>query len=83
MYTESYLCQLGELTLKGGNFKTFEKRLVDNARSYLSPLDIKIQLRAGRMYIDCTKEDSQAVEFCLSRLIGITGWAKTQVVDKN
>ncbi len=83
MYTESYLCQLGELTLKGGNLKTFEKRLVDNTRSYLSPLDIKIQLRAGRMYIDCRKEDSQAVEFCLSRLIGITGWAKTQVVDKN
>ena len=36
---------------------------------------------AGRLYIDC--DDEEASRFALEHLIGITGWAKTEVVDKD
>ena len=83
MSQETYLVKLGELTLKGSNIKEFEKRLVHNAQNYLESVKAKIQLRAGRMYIDCPTESCEAVEYTLQHLIGITGWAKTQVCEKN
>jgi len=82
MSQETYLVKLGELTLKGSNIKEFEKRLVHNAQNYLESVKAKIQLRAGRMYIDCPSESCEAVEYTLKHLIGITGWAKTQVCEK-
>ena len=80
----TYLAKLGELTLKGSNIKQFEKKLLQNARSYFGgDEEIKIALRAGRMYFTADESRSEKIEFCLNHLIGITGWAKTQVVEKN
>lgn len=78
------MAKLGELTLKGSNIKQFEKQLLHNARSYLNKEDdIKITLRAGRMYFVAEDSYSEKIEFCLEHLVGITGWAKTQTVPKD
>lgn len=79
----TYLAKIGELTLKGSNLKEFENLLVQNTKKYLSGLNVKVELRAGRLYIDCDENDSQRVEFCLNHLLGITGWAKTTVCEKS
>ena len=81
--TITYLAKLGELTLKGGNLKEFERRLVQNTQLYLESIKSRVTLRAGRMYIECDPDGCKAVEFTLSHLIGITGWAKTRVCEKN
>ena len=79
----TYLAKIGELTLKGSNLKEFENLLVQNTKKYLTGLNTKIELRAGRLYIDCDENDSLRVEFCLNHLLGITGWAKTTVCEKS
>ncbi len=81
--TETYLAKLGELTLKGSNIKLFEKQLLKNTRYSLKGLGTRVSLRAGRMYIDCTEEACEGVEYALKHLIGITGWAKTRVCEKS
>lgn len=83
VYTECYLGKLGELTLKGGNIKVFENQLVQNLRLALEAVKAKVYLKSGRIYCNCTKESCSAVEYALSHLIGITGWAKVQSVEKN
>lgn len=83
MFPITYLAKLGELTLKGGNLKEFEKRLIHNTQLYLESVKSRVQLRAGRMYIYCPQESCDAIEYTLDHLIGITGWAKTNVCEKN
>lgn len=79
----TYLAKIGELTLKGSNLREFENRLVRNTKKYFTGLDVAITLRAGRMYIECGEADCERVEFALAHLIGITGWAKAFVAEKN
>ncbi|MBO5136905.1 MAG: tRNA 4-thiouridine(8) synthase ThiI [Spirochaetaceae bacterium] len=79
----TYLAKLGELTLKGSNLKEFENRLVENARLYLESVKASVRLCAGRLYIEGPEESCAAIEFTLQHLIGITGWAKTTVCEKN
>ena len=82
VYTETYLGKVGELTLKGSNIKTFEKQLVNNLRTALETADAKVKVLTGRLYVHCTKDSCGAVEFALDHLLGITGWAKVQNVEK-
>jgi len=82
METALYLVKIGELTLKSGNIKDFEQRLTQNAQLYLEGKQAKVLLRAGRMTIEAPEESSEAVEFALNHLIGITGWARATVVPK-
>lgn len=82
METAIYLVKVGELTLKSGNLKEFEQRLVQNTRHYLEGKHANVQLRAGRMYIEAPVESADAIEFALRHLIGITGWARATVVPK-
>lgn len=79
----TYLAKLGELTLKGSNLQEFENLLTKNTKKCLAGKNVKIQLRAGRLYIECEDEDCQAVEFTLNHLLGITGWAKTVTCEKS
>ncbi len=79
----TYLAKLGELTLKGSNLKEFENRLVENARLYLEAVKASVKLYAGRLYIEGPEESCPAIEFTLKHLIGITGWARTTVCEKN
>lgn len=83
LYTETYLGKVGELTLKGSNMHVFEKQLVQNLRIMLETAEAKVWTAAGRLYVDCTKDSCVAVEFALDHLMGITGWAKVTVVQKD
>jgi len=82
METALYLVKVGELTLKSGNLKDFEQRLVQNAQLMLEGRKAKVSLRAGRMYIEGPEEAAGAIEYALTHLIGITGWARATVVPK-
>ena len=79
----TYLGKLGELVLKGSNIKKFERLLISNTKNYLLSVEARVSLSAGRLYIECEEQASPAVEFTLNHLIGITGWAKASVVQKN
>lgn len=79
----TYLGKLGELSLKGSNLKRFEALLSQNTKNYLLSVDAKVRLNFGRLYIECEEKDAPAVEFTLNHLIGITGWARALVVEKD
>ncbi|MCR4900707.1 MAG: tRNA 4-thiouridine(8) synthase ThiI [Treponema sp.] len=79
----TYLAKLGELTLKGSNIQEFENLLKHNTAKCLEGTKSRITLRAGRLYIDTPDENSQKVEFLLNHLIGITGWAKCEITEKD
>ncbi len=80
----TYLAKVGELSLKGTNIKFFERQLFKNAQSYFEESDkVKIELRAGRMYFSGDDALAPKIEFCLEHLIGITGFAKCEVCEKN
>lgn len=74
----TYLGKIGELSLKGSNKQEFENLLVKNTRKYLEGKKASVKLIAGRLYIECDDKDCQAVEFALSHLLGITGWAQAK-----
>ena len=79
----TYLGKVGELTLKGSNLKEFEKKLAANLKTALGSInDVKIKVASGRLYVEADEKYNEAVEFALSHLLGITGWAKTRVCEK-
>ena len=82
----TYLAKLGELTLKGSNIQEFENLLRHNVSKCLEGTGCRTILRAGRLYIDCdddkASELSGKIEFLLNHIIGITGWAKCEVCEK-
>ncbi len=82
METVTYLVKLGELTLKGGNRKDFEERLVQNARHYLEGRRASVRLVSGRMYVEGPEESVPAIEYALSHLVGIAGWSRAAKVGK-
>jgi thiamine biosynthesis protein ThiI len=79
-----WLLKPAELTLKGGNRKSFEDILKNNIQRLLSAIDnkIKIKFTQGRYYIKAPVDKSLLIEKILSRLIGISGWAKTATCEK-
>lgn len=79
----TYLGKIGELILKGSNIKTFERALVQNAKTYLKGCDAKVFLNSGRLYIECEDDACERAEWTLSHLIGITGWAEASVIEKS
>jgi len=79
----TYLAKIGELSLKGGNKKFFEDCLIHNFHILSRLSNISVKILSGRMYVECEENDKKCVENALSHLIGITGWAKTEVAEKN
>ena len=79
---EYYLAKIGELSLKGGNKKTFEQKLVSNFYALSANRNVNVKVHSGRMYVECEKEECEEVEKTLSHLIGITSWAKTHPTEK-
>ena len=53
-----------------------------NVRDFLKHIPADISLRAGRLYLEVDEQFCHQAEYCLSHLIGITGWAKTVICDK-
>ena len=77
-----YLAKIGEINLKKGNLKDFERRLSQNFKAYFSDITPNVQVRAGRMYIRAEEALCPKIEAVLRHLIGITGWAHAKPVDK-
>jgi len=79
-----WLLKPGELSLKGDNRKSFENTLKSNIQRLLSSVDNKIKIRftRGRYYIQAPEEKKEEIENILSRLIGISGWARTVICEK-
>jgi thiamine biosynthesis protein ThiI len=80
----TYLLKPGELTLKGGNRKSFEQVLKRNLEALLrgGPPGSRVLITKGRFYVRCGEEAAPAVEDALDHLLGIAGWAKTRVAEK-
>ncbi|MDR2965489.1 MAG: tRNA 4-thiouridine(8) synthase ThiI [Treponema sp.] len=80
----TWLLKPGELVLKGDNRKLFEHYLQRNIQRMLKADGkvIKFKATTGRYYITAPEEQSEFVENALSRLIGISGWARTIVCEK-
>lgn len=77
-----YLAKIGEINLKKGNLKDFERRLAQNFRSYFDGAAPNVQVRAGRMYVRADEALQPRVEAALNHLFGITSWAQAKPVDK-
>jgi len=79
-----WLLKPAELSLKGNNRKSFVNILKSNLQRMLNAIGsgIKIKTTDGRYYVQCPQEMAGEVEKVLSRLIGISGWAKTVICQK-
>jgi len=78
----TYLIKPGELTLKGGNRKGFEKILRRNLAGMLKGLGAQTIMGRGRFFVLCPESVESGVEDALDRLMGISGWAKTRIAKK-
>ena len=81
----TWLLKPGELALKGGNRKIFERILMRNlGRMLRAAVGGRARAAAanGRFYVHCEEADNTAVEAVLGRLLGIAGFALTQHVPK-
>jgi thiamine biosynthesis protein ThiI len=79
----TWLLKQGELALKGGNRGNFEYVLKNNIKKMFGENKINLRTTNGRFFIDAPEEKTELVENVLSRLIGISGWAKTVICKKN
>ncbi|MDR0377964.1 MAG: tRNA 4-thiouridine(8) synthase ThiI, partial [Spirochaetaceae bacterium] len=78
----TYLLKPGELTLKGGNRREFERVLLRNLTALLRGAGATVNPARGRYFVHAPAAAADAVEDALSRLIGISGWARTRVCGK-
>ena len=79
----TYLLKPGELTLKSGNRNEFESILKRNIKAMLRGTGANLTMTEGRLYVRCAESGEAGVENVLRHLIGISGWAKTTVCEKN
>jgi len=79
-----WLLKPAELSLKGKNKKSFVSILKSNLQRMLNTAGsgIKVKTTEGRYYVECSEKKAVEVEKILSRLIGISGWAKTIICNK-
>ncbi|MDR2101663.1 MAG: tRNA 4-thiouridine(8) synthase ThiI [Treponema sp.] len=78
----TYLLKLGELTLKGGNRRVFERILRRNLEALIRGTGARVETANGRFYLHSPEETEKQVEDALDHLLGIAGWAKTGVCEK-
>ncbi|MDR0589427.1 MAG: tRNA 4-thiouridine(8) synthase ThiI [Spirochaetaceae bacterium] len=78
----TYLLKLGELTLKGGNRRAFERILRRNLEALIRGTGARVETANGRFYLHSPEGTEKKVEDALDHLIGITGWAETRVCEK-
>ncbi len=76
---EIILLKLGELVLKGGNRRTFEERLMTNARRRLKPYgEFKVYTRQSTTYIEPQSADCdlEGAYQAMGRLFGVAGLSR-------
>ena len=82
-----FLIKIGEINLKGGNRRLFEKKLVSNIKKQLGNISVRITGRAGRFFLESTEMDNPEVidkiENTLSKVFGIVAYTKAYSVQKD
>ncbi len=76
-----YLIKIGEISLKKGNRKSFEKQLRFNIKKKLqSPSKITIQ--RGRFFLETEDDDIENIQYALSTTPGLVSFSRAVKVDK-
>lgn len=78
-----YLIKIGEITLKKGNRKVFEKQLKDNIKRVLKGYKTTVIIRSGRFYLTIHDSTEEVVHNALSKTYGIVGFYKAHMTEKN
>ena len=81
-----YVIKIGEISLKGGNRRIFEKRLTNNIHRQLGDIHVVITGRSGRFYLHYEGDDQkeiEKIEYTLAHVFGIVAFSKTVKVEKN
>jgi thiamine biosynthesis protein ThiI len=78
----TYLLKPGELSLKRGNKAVFIQILCRNLAAMIKGSGAWIDGREGRFFVHCPAGSAALVEDALSRLAGISGWARARVAEK-
>ncbi len=82
-----FLIKIGEINLKGGNRRLFEKKLVSNIKKQLGNISVRITGRAGRFFLDSSEmevpEVIEKIENTLSKVFGIVAYTKAYSVPKD
>ena len=82
-----FLIKIGEINLKGGNRRLFEKKLVSNIKKQLGNISVRITGRAGRFFLESSEMDApeviEKIENTLSKVFGIVAYTKAYSVPKD
>lgn len=79
---ELYLIKIGEISLKKGNRKVFERQLKDNIKKSLNEYKTSLVIRSGRFYLTVTDCDEKTVHDRLSKVYGIVAFYKAHQCEK-
>ncbi len=77
-----YLIKIGEIALKKGNRKIFEKQLKDNIKRALKSYKTTVIIKSGRFYLTIHDCDESTVHEALSKTYGIVGFYKAHHTTK-
>ncbi len=77
-----YLIKIGEIALKKGNKKIFERQLKDNIKKNLKPYGSLVTIRSGRFYLEVEDVPEEVVTKVLSTTFGIVAFYKTHSCNK-
>ncbi len=77
------LIKYGEISLKKGNRRKFENKLIDNIRDKFKDIDIEIKRTWGRFYITAPETYRENLFKGLQQVFGIVGFTETLKVSKN
>ncbi len=83
---EIILLKLGELVLKGGNRRSFEEKLMHNARRRLKPYGkFQVYTRQSTAYVEPQDEscDMDGAYLAMERLFGVVGIARAYACPKD
>ena len=83
---EMILLKLGELVLKGLNRRSFEDRLVGNARRRLKDLGrFRVYTKQSTMYVEPMDEDCDmdGAWMAMTRLFGVVGLSRARACEKS
>lgn len=78
-----YLIKIGEISLKKGNRKVFERKLKDNIKQALKGFKTTVIIRSGRIYVTVTDCPEEIVYSLLTKTPGIVAVYKTESCEKD
>lgn len=81
--SKMFLIKIGEIALKGGNKRLFEKQLRYNIKKMFPSIKVHVYNRSSRFYLETDEENTALVHETLSKVFGITGFTETTKTKKD